>query len=292
MGDQQSNEDRNKRRRLLLVIVAALALLVVILVLILTQGDGDDGEQVAQTDTPSTPTVAPTAAETPSVSEGSGPIAQWKFDGDGVDATGNGHKADALGGVEYVGGAADLDGIDDAFQVADAPDLNPSDAITIAAWWNAVDFRGAGNNGLVDKGFTSHEAPFYQYHLGVTGTEYGIGESSFDFWVAVSPAPDDDPSDDRTAATRYKGWTAGQVYHLVGTYDGSEVRLYVNGALEGSSVASGSIADYGQDLLIGRFTNIDQEGVAFLPGAIDEVTIWDRALSADEIAELYSAAPQ
>ena len=272
-------------------IAGALALVVLILILI-SQCDSDGDEQAVEIDEQATPTVAPTVAETPSapsVSEGSGPIAQWMFDGDAMDATGNGHDANALGEVEYVGGAADMDGIDDAFQVPDKPDLNPSDAITIAAWWNAVDFRGAGNNGLVDKGFTSHEAPFYQYHLGVTGTEYGTGESRFDFWVAVSPTPDDDPSDDRTVATGYKGWTAGQVYHLVGTYDGSEVRLYVNGALEASTAASGSIADYGQDLFIARFTNIDQDGVAYLPGAIDEVAIWDRALSADEIAELYSA---
>ncbi len=178
MADQQSPEDRNRRRRLLLVIVAALALLAIILILIITQCDGDDDEQVAQNAQPSTPTVAPTVAETPpvpSVSEGSGPIAQWKFDGDAVDATGNGHDADALGGVEYVGGAAAMDGIDDAFGVANADALNPKDAITVAAWWNAVDFVGVGNNGLVDKGFTSHTAPHYQYHLGVTGTGYTPG---------------------------------------------------------------------------------------------------------------------
>ncbi len=285
MGDQQSTEDRDRRRRLLLVILAALALLAVILVLILTQGDGDDGAQVAQTDTPSTPTVAPTVAETPSapsVSEGSGPIAQWKFDGDALDVTGNGHDADALGGVEYVGGAADLDGIDDAFGVANADALNPKDAITVAAWWNAVDFVGVGNNGLVDKGFTSHTAPHYQYHLWVTGTGYTPG-GQFGFSVALDGA---------SVGTGGIEWTAGQLYHLVGTYDGSEVDLYVNGALEASRAASGSMTDYGQDLFIGTFTNLHDQQAQYLPGAIDEVTIWDRALSADEIAELHSAGPQ
>ena len=249
MADQQSTKDRNTRRRLLLVIVAALALLVVILVLILTQGDGDDGEQVAQNALPSTPTVAPTVAETPPVplvSEGSGPIAQWMFEGDAVDATGNGHDANALGGVAYLGGAAAMDGTDDAFQVANAPDLNPSDAITVAAWWNAVDFVGVGNNGLVDKGFTSHTAPHYQYHLGVTGTGYGP-EGQFGFSVAL---------DGMSVGAQYTDWTPGQLSHLVGTYDGSEVRLYVNGALEGSRAASGSMTDYGQDLFIGTFTNL------------------------------------
>jgi hypothetical protein len=48
------------------VIAAALAL-AIILLLIITQCNGDDGEQVGQIDTPSTPTVAPTMAGTPSV---------------------------------------------------------------------------------------------------------------------------------------------------------------------------------------------------------------------------------
>ena len=52
------------------------------------------------------------------------------------------------------------------------------------------------------------------------------------------------------------------------------------------------MTDYEQDLLIGRYTNLQVEGLDFLPGTIDEVTIWDRALSADEIAVLFSAGAQ
>ena len=285
MSDQPSTEPRNTQRRLFLVIGIALALLAIILALIITQCDSDDDEQATQVDEQATATVAPTATETPpapSVSEGSGPIAQWKFDGDAVDATGNGHDATPLGGVGYEGGAAAMDGTDDAFQVADAPDLNPTDAITVAAWWTAADFIGHGNNSLVDKGFTSHTAPHYQYHLGVTGTGYTEG-GDFGFTVSL---------DDTAVGARHTGWTAGQLYHLVGTYDGSEVRLYVDGALAASRAASGSMTDYGQDLLIGRYTNLQVEGLDFLPGTIDEVTIWDRSLTADEISELYSAGAQ
>ncbi len=205
------------------------------------------------------------------------PIAQWQFDGNALDATGNGHDATPLGGVEFAGGAAVMDGTDDAFQVADAPDLSPAKAITVEAWWNAVDFTGSGNNGLVDKGFTSHTPPHYQYQLGVNGTGWP-GGPNFGFSVTV---------DGTAVGARYDGWTPGQTYHLVGTYDGSEVRLYVNGALEASRAASGSISDYGQDLFIGRYTNLQDEGVHFLPGTIDQVTIWGRALSSDEVADLY-----
>ena len=128
-------------------------------------------------------------------------LTQCDDDDDAVDATGNGHDGSELGGVDYEGGAARLDGVDDAFQVANAPGLNPTDAITVAAWWTAADFVGAGNNSLVDKAYTSHEAPHYQYHLGVTGTGYTEG-GNFGFWVAADGA---------AASVFGAGWTAGEL---------------------------------------------------------------------------------
>lgn len=52
------------------------------------------------------------------------------------------------------------------------------------------------------------------------------------------------------------------------------------------------MSDYDQDLLIGRYTNLQDEDIQFLPGAIEEVTIWNRALTADEIAELHTLGPR
>jgi hypothetical protein len=257
--------------------------------LALSQCSGGDDDQAGASSNPSSPTAnsgtstprpAATEKSTPGAgSEGDGPIAQWTFDGDATDVTGNGHDADVLGGAAFDNGAAALDGTDDSFRVANAPDLNPTDAITVSAWWNAVDFAGVGNNGLVDKGYTSHSDPYYQYHLGVTGTQYR-GEGHFGFWVAA---------DGKIASTDFAPWTPGNLYHLVGTYDGSEVRLYVDGQLEATTPASGPISDYGKDLYIAAFSNLQ---TAVLPGAVEEVTIWDRALSADEVADLYTAGPR
>jgi hypothetical protein len=51
------------------------------------------------------------------------------------------------------------------------------------------------------------------------------------------------------------------------------------------------MTDCDQDLLIGRYTNLQDEGIQLLPGAIEEVTIWNSALTADEIAELHTLGP-
>ena len=284
MAADQSSEPGDRRFRIAVVIAVAIALAVLFLLLALSQCGGGDDDQAGVSQNPSNPTTAPTSRESTTPrpeAESGGPIAHWTFDGDANDVTGNGHDATALGAAAVANGAATMDGTDDAFQVANAADLNPEDAITVSAWWNAVDFSGAGNNGLVDKGFTSHSDPYYQYHLGVTGTQYR-GEGHFAFWVAA---------DGEIASTDYAAWTPGRLYHIVGTYDGSEVRLYVDGALVANTPANGPISDYGKDLYIAGFSNLARAGTDYLPGAIDEVTIWDRALSADEVADLFASGP-
>jgi Concanavalin A-like lectin/glucanases superfamily/Immunoglobulin domain len=78
----------------------------------------------------------------------------------------------------------------------------------------------------------------------------------------------------------------GTWYHLVGTYDGTTVRLYVNGVLEGSAYA-GFPLDYGtRPVFFGR---TGEFWVANFGGSMDEVSIYSRALTADEIQSLYQA---
>ncbi len=72
--------------------------------------------------------------------------------------------------------------------------------------------------------------------------------------------------------------------HIVATYDGSEMKLYKNGTQIASRSGPSSIATTTQPLYIGDRSTVDQ---AF-QGTIDETQIYDRALSASEIEELYS----
>ena len=81
----------------------------------------------------------------------------------------------------------------------------------------------------------------------------------------------------------------GVWYHLAGTYDSSSgyVNLYVNGALEGSAYA-GFPLDYGtRPVFIGTTGQPGWDGR--VQGTVDEVSIYNRALSSDEIASIYSA---
>jgi len=78
-------------------------------------------------------------------------------------------------------------------------------------------------------------------------------------------------------------------YHLVGVRDvpNNQMRLYVNGAL------AGTVAYWPGDpapghTVIGR-AQFNNGMVDFWGGKIDQVHVYDRALSADEIASLYAS---
>jgi hypothetical protein len=79
----------------------------------------------------------------------------------------------------------------------------------------------------------------------------------------------------------------GQLYHLVGTYDGSFVRLYVNGALEGQATTSVAINYDTRPVFLGTSGETNFDGK--LNGIIDEASVYNRALEPIEIFRLHAA---
>jgi len=77
------------------------------------------------------------------------------------------------------------------------------------------------------------------------------------------------------------GW-----FFLVGTYDGSALKIYVNGVEENSRSTTATPATTSEKLIIGAR---DNEGTleCYMNGIIDEVRIYNRALSEEEIRALY-----
>jgi hypothetical protein len=73
-------------------------------------------------------------------------------------------------------------------------------------------------------------------------------------------------------------------YHAFGTYAEGTARIYINGALE-ATLSKADFGNSGTTLLIGNWSNKAQD---FL-GKIDEVRVYSRALSAEEVAILYDS---
>ena len=205
-----------------------------------------------------------------------GPVAHWRFDeGSGssaADASGTGNNGIIEGGASWIAGkrngALAFDGSTAVVRVPASPSLEPP-AVTVSAW-----VRRNGSPGQ------------YKYILGkgalaCLSASYGLYSGPNDgLMFYVADGADFTRSPDAGAAAWDGAW-----HHVAGTFDGSSVRLYLDGVEVGSGTPRTAPLTYtaqsAADVLLGDYTECG--GHAF-DGAIDEPKVWGRALSASEVA--------
>ncbi len=81
-------------------------------------------------------------------------------------------------------------------------------------------------------------------------------------------------------------WSAGVWYNVVGVYDGSTLKLYVNGVEIASSALTGNLLSTSATWKMGR--RGEGSGLYYWNGVLDDVRIYNRALSATEVLNLYN----
>jgi hypothetical protein len=87
-------------------------------------------------------------------------------------------------------------------------------------------------------------------------------------------------------AARDEDLHTNQWHHVYLTYDGARVKLYVDGKLKDSKPATGPI-DSAPVLHIGQRNATDNAAVDFFKGRLDDIQIYNRALTADEVRKKY-----
>jgi hypothetical protein len=78
----------------------------------------------------------------------------------------------------------------------------------------------------------------------------------------------------------------GQWVHVAAMRDGATASLYLNGQLAGSATYSFAVTNKGQMLRIGSIGSPEPDWAGFFKGKLDDVRIYDKALSLEEIQEL------
>ena len=123
------------------------------------------------------------------------------------------------------GNALDFDGSDDYIEVPNSASLNPS-TITLEAWFNANSGGLATQKPLMQKPFTSHVAPYYQYMLSLADT--AGNPKTAEFYLAVNGVM-------QYVEVNNLGYNYGQWHYLAGTYDGSTMTMYLDGIVVGTT---------------------------------------------------------
>jgi hypothetical protein len=181
---------------------------------------------------------------------------------------------DTNGAAQFAGGGWTRDGI---LMVPSSPMLQPASAVSVELWMRQqsvnpdgavlVDYGDGGPSAMHDPayGLLIYQSAFNVYLW--TNVAAGGGPG---FGTPTQPAP-------------------GRVYHVVETFDGQALRIYVDGLLESTMPLSGTL-DFlsGSGLGIGG-TSLGGGGDPLFSGTIDEVAIYGAALTPLQVMKHFTA---
>jgi hypothetical protein len=210
--------------------------------------------------------------------EGAGPIAHWKFD-EGAGSTAHDSAGDNDGtiyGAQWtsgiIGGALDFDGDEDYVDFGDIDELEFGHSnFAISAWFYGTgvypDFDGV----LVSK-----------YNYDNYGRQWYLKQDEAGYvYFYTSP----DGSTHELLASQGNAYL-NQWVHVVGVRDDSTKRLYLNGVLDNTESTSGVVTGKSSKVYIGGSDHPSGLSRCF-SGTIDDVRIYEGALSAEEVQGLY-----
>jgi hypothetical protein len=203
-------------------------------------------------------------------------VSWWRAEGNANDSIG-GNNGTLHGKVSFASGEAGqaflLDGIDGGqdgyISIPDSPSLHSlTTSITIEAWINVSQFPEGDWTAIVTKGDSS-----WRLHRYGETSQIAFGTSGLDNEDLSSMQNVDD----------------GQWHHVAAVYDGATKYIYVDGNLDNWCPATGTIDQNSYPVCIGE--NAEQTGRLW-NGLIDEVSIYNRALTASEIRTIYEAGSE
>ena len=153
-----------------------------------------------------------------------------------------------------IGGALEFSSASTYAKVFDSPSLDGMDSLTLAAWVKPDTGGGASQQRIASKG------------------------SCYGMWIEGGKLRAFVEAGSRLDRTTTASIPTGTWTHVALTYDGANMRVYVNGKLDLTEAGTGTVANNGQTLFLSSSTS-----TKFFDGIIDDVRIYDYALSQDEL---------
>jgi hypothetical protein len=216
-----------------------------------------------------------------------GLIGHWTFDGKDMtpnvrDISGQGNHGTLSGqsatttSIGKFGQALRLDGSDDFVTMTDFADNMPT--ISAMAW---VKISGGSSNMIISKS----RSGFGTWSISYSNT-------SRTYSCRIFTTDDNRTANSETFSAASHPGIDGKWHHVMCIYDGANISIYVDGAPSGTPGAlTGSLNNTSYPFCIGTDSNATTcVAGSSLNGLIDDVRIYNRALSANEITALYNSA--
>ncbi len=211
-----------------------------------------------------------------------GLVGYWTME-DGIastttDFSGNGNAGTLTNGPTWTGGrrgsAVSFDGTDDYINVADANSLDIASTGSVSYWFKR---NASGTGANVGKWTASGNQRSYNLEVYTDDKIY---------WTITSDGTGGSGST-KTQFISTSTYTDTNWHHLVGTFSSGTMTVYLDGAsIAGSTTGTASSVYNSTSVLqIGAYG-----GGTYTNGLIDEVRVYNRALSADEIQTLYNTS--
>ena len=200
------------------------------------------------------------------LTEDSGSTA-YDYSGNGNDGTINGAGPAGTGTVTgpFGNSAYDFDGSNDIIDCGFSDDYT---RLTVSCW---VNWDTVNENGYVVSRYDTSSNSSAVFLLRENGTiDWGINDGGGNEIISGPSA------------------STGQWYHIVGTWNGTTLKLYVDGFERASSTNSNGPQASADNYTIGGSLNNE----ANVDGTISDVRIYSRALSPQEVQALYQAGVQ
>jgi RHS repeat-associated protein len=192
---------------------------------------------------------------------------------DSTSNANNGTISSATATTGQIDGAGSFSGYWQYVDAGDGSSLQiTGNTITIDAWINTLESSPSAYERILVKEIPSNSSPYLSYGFYRNGStnQVTFGISSGGTLYSVVSA---------------HSLSMGLWTHVVGTYDGSNLRIYFNGVLDNTAAASGNINTSTQDVVIGADT---AAGMEFFNGKVDEVRISNSVRSSDWITTEYN----
>ncbi len=199
--------------------------------------------------------------------------AHLTFSGNAVDSSGQGSHGTVYGATlttdrfGNTNSAYSFDGVGDWIDIGNV--VSRYDLMSLSAWVRLPAISPAGPQGIVSK---QREADRTGARIGATGNVLNAGFNRHPVNVVA----------EELGAT-----TDAQWHHLTGVIDLSRVILYIDGQFESETTFTPGSASSNLPMLIGKEFSSEGVGGRYFQGAIDDVRVYDRALTGQEVNTIF-----